>query len=238
MISVMFNVDCVQEPIVLEGISTVAKANPYCFSRFDLSLSAADSGGQLTIRCEFCDELFDRQTIENWLKHYELLLSAVAFNPLRRLGQFPQLQFIAKQTPSAETVAVARAAAATAPSSMSETEKKLADIWREVVMIDQVGKHDDFFDIGGHSLLATKVTARIAKVFAIDVPVRVIFEMPTIAELAQAVEHAQREQPKAAMPTIGRRSREADMQKLLGRLSQLSDAELQNLIQNTKATAP
>ena len=66
-------------------------------------------------------------------------------------------------------------------------EKILASIWSQVLGLDKVGIHDDFFALGGHSLRATQVTSRIREEFLIDFPVRLMFEYPTIAQLALVV---------------------------------------------------
>ena len=68
------------------------------------------------------------------------------------------------------------------------TEEALASIWSEVLHIEGVGVEDDFFELGGHSLLATQVVARAREAFATDLPLRAIFERPTVAGLAQAVD--------------------------------------------------
>ena len=115
---------------------------------------------------------------------------------------------------------------------VNETEEKLAGIWREVLLIDQVSRHESFFDVGGHSLLATKITARVAKTFGISLPVRSIFESPTIAKLGAVVDGIKRETTGAAPPIISRRPRGPEALKLLDRLAQLSDADLQKLIHN------
>ena len=67
-------------------------------------------------------------------------------------------------------------------------EKLLAEIWREVLGIARVGAFDDFFAVGGHSLRATQVVARVRAALGIELPLRAIFETPTLAELAQGVE--------------------------------------------------
>jgi amino acid adenylation domain-containing protein len=67
-------------------------------------------------------------------------------------------------------------------------EEHLAQIWAEALEITRVGRHDNFFDLGGHSLLATLVATRMESTFEIDVPVRALFESPTIAELAEVIE--------------------------------------------------
>ncbi len=67
------------------------------------------------------------------------------------------------------------------------TEELLAGIWAHVLGLSQVGVYDNFFALGGHSLLATQVTARLREAFQIELPVRRLFESPTVAELAEAI---------------------------------------------------
>ena len=71
----------------------------------------------------------------------------------------------------------------------SDIEKQLARIWEEVLDVRPIGIHDNFFDLGGHSLLATQVVSRIINSFSTDVPLRDIFEAPTIAALAQRLQN-------------------------------------------------
>ncbi|MET9248902.1 amino acid adenylation domain-containing protein [Nonomuraea sp. NPDC003709] len=63
-------------------------------------------------------------------------------------------------------------------------ERALAEIWREVLGVPEVGRHDDFFALGGHSLQATKVLARVADTLGLDLPLRAVFESPTLGALA------------------------------------------------------
>ncbi len=70
-------------------------------------------------------------------------------------------------------------------------EELLANILSDVLGITRVGIHDSFFVLGGHSLLATQVVARVREVFSVDVPLRLLFERPTVAGLAEALVDAQ-----------------------------------------------
>jgi acyl transferase domain-containing protein/acyl carrier protein len=70
----------------------------------------------------------------------------------------------------------------------SEIEQKLANIWQEFLGIEKVGIYDNFFELGGHSLLGTQVISRIREIFEINLPLRALFEQPTIAEIAKLIE--------------------------------------------------
>jgi len=69
----------------------------------------------------------------------------------------------------------------------TEVEQGLVEIWEEVLGLEKVGIHDSFFERGGHSLLATKLIARVQKRFQVQIPLRSLFQAPTVAELALAV---------------------------------------------------
>ncbi|MBG1271672.1 non-ribosomal peptide synthetase [Nostoc sp. WHI] len=70
----------------------------------------------------------------------------------------------------------------------SQVEELLTQIWAKVLGIEQVGVHDNFFELGGHSLLATQLTSRIRDTFQIDLPVRNLFETPTVEQLAKYID--------------------------------------------------
>ena len=70
----------------------------------------------------------------------------------------------------------------------TQTQKALAEIWVEVLGIDKVGIHDNFFDLGGHSLLATQVMSRVRNIFEIELTLKRLFESPTIADIAKSLE--------------------------------------------------
>jgi amino acid adenylation domain-containing protein len=69
----------------------------------------------------------------------------------------------------------------------NELERALARIWLELLPIDQVGIEDNFFELGGHSLLATRVISRIRERLQVELPVRALFDAPTVEQLSERV---------------------------------------------------
>ncbi|HEU5321185.1 MAG TPA: phosphopantetheine-binding protein, partial [Methylomirabilota bacterium] len=82
-------------------------------------------------------------------------------------------------------------------SPATETEARVADIWSQVLSVPQVSADADFFELGGHSLLATRIVARLREAFGIDLSLRVMFEAPTVRQLARQVDEALAAAPPA-----------------------------------------
>jgi hypothetical protein len=102
-------------------------------------------------------------------------------------------------------------------------EEMMANLWGEVLRVERVGVHDNFFELGGHSLLATLLISRMRAAFSIEVPLRSIFESPTVAGLAAVVEQRQVE-------LIGVEA----LAKMSDEIKQLSEEELTALLEAEK----
>ena len=69
----------------------------------------------------------------------------------------------------------------------NEIEEYLASLWAELLGVERVGIYDNFFALGGHSLLATQLIARVRDEFQVELPLRQLFESPTIANVSVAI---------------------------------------------------
>jgi amino acid adenylation domain-containing protein len=111
----------------------------------------------------------------------------------------------------------------------NDLEHHLAEIIAEVLNLERVGVDDNFFELGGHSLRGIQVIARVRNVFGVDIPLRTIFEEPTVAGLSLEIDKAKQQGPTSVRPsprTIGLSSRE----ELIARLHQLSEEEVDALL--------
>jgi acyl carrier protein len=93
-----------------------------------------------------------------------------------------------KQLPSPDGYRPAPDASFQAPRT--ETEQVIAEVWSEVLGLEAIGIHDNFFDLGGHSLLVTRLVTKLRAAFGCDIGVRAVFDRPTVALQAEAVKEA------------------------------------------------
>jgi surfactin family lipopeptide synthetase A len=98
-------------------------------------------------------------------------------------------------------------------------EETLAEIWRELLRVEQIGVHDNFFELGGHSLLATQIVTKLRDAFQVELPLATLFNALTIADLAREVTQSQ-------LQAAGGE----DLEDVLSQLEGLSDEEVAALL--------
>ncbi len=101
------------------------------------------------------------------------------------------------------------AAAVAYEAPRTPLEEVIAGIWLEMLGVERIGIHDNFFALGGHSLLATRVMARVRDGFQVDLPLRALFEAPTVVALADRVSAARRSGTGVAAPALAAQPRPA-----------------------------
>lgn len=132
-----------------------------------------------------------------------------------RIKQWIDLDSLNRAKPSAATNPIQSKIAPVSGGRTSydeprdETEKQIAQIWRDSLGIEQVGINDSFSELGGHSLLAIRIVSELRKVFHIDLPVRALFDAPTVAALSDYIK-----------------------EQLVAEIETLSDEEARQLISN------
>jgi len=109
---------------------------------------------------------------------------------------------------------------------MTPVEKTLSQIWAEVLSLEQLGIHDNFFDLGGHSLAATRVVSEVIKTFQLELPVQALFQAPTVAQMAAVItEHR------------GKRLGNEELVRILTELESLSEEEARRLLADKSGSA-
>ena len=111
----------------------------------------------------------------------------------------------------------------------TEVEQVLAQIWTQLLQLDEVGVHDSFFELGGHSLLAAQVSGRVQGGFSIKVPMRWLFEFPTIHRLAARVDELRHARLRDALA----RGTD-DTAQLLAEVASMPDSEVRQLLQRLR----
>jgi amino acid adenylation domain-containing protein len=148
------------------------------------------------------------------------------FMPLKSLPLTPNGKLDKRALPAPEGRRAELENSHVAPRS--PIEEVLSGIWSEVLRVEQVGIHDNFFALGGHSLLATRLISRIREVLQIEMPLRSLFDQPTVAELAVIVTLYQEESKDTLAPAMTRihtRKEEA-----WAKIDGLSNEELDSLL--------
>jgi len=104
-------------------------------------------------------------------------------------------------------------------ASRTPVEQQVASIWAEILALDQVGIHDNFFDLGGHSLAAMRVISQVIKQFQLELPLKFLFQSPTVAEMAAIIEQNQ-----------AKRASDAELARMLCEVEAMTEEEAQKLL--------
>ncbi|MBV8200654.1 MAG: amino acid adenylation domain-containing protein, partial [Acidobacteria bacterium] len=126
--------------------------------------------------------------------------------PLTENGKVDR-RALARIVPKEQAPTAAPSASPAPPAARTPAEELLVGIWQQVLGRERIGLHESFFDLGGHSLLATRVTSRVGDVFGVDLPLRALFETPTVAGLAAQIEALRSAGAAAARPPLARADR-------------------------------
>jgi len=158
-----------------------------------------------------------------------------AFVVLESLPIAPSGKVDRRALPAPDLKQLQRESTFVAPST--PVEEMLAGIWAEVLGVETVGIHDNFFELGGHSLLATRVISQVRQVFEVELPLRRLFEEPTVAGLAKDIERANQAGLGLDAPPIQRISRDGKLTLSFAqqRLWFLSQLEVHNTFYNMAA---
>jgi amino acid adenylation domain-containing protein len=108
-----------------------------------------------------------------------------AFILLEKFPLSPNGKIDRKALPSPEKNQRISTTAYVAPRSPFEAQ--LAEIWRELLRVEQIGIHDNFFELGGHSLLLTQLVFKLQEIFHVDLSLRILYDTPTVYEMATAI---------------------------------------------------
>jgi len=108
----------------------------------------------------------------------------------------------------------------------TSVEQALAKIWAEVLNVNHVGAHDNFFDLGGHSLAATRIVSRVIKHFQVDLPLQSLFQSPTVAEMATVIAEHQ-----------GKKLDQKELGDILVKLESLTEEEAERVLSESVSKA-
>jgi non-ribosomal peptide synthetase component F len=183
----------------LIGVDVTSAGLTHPDETFDLSLSMTGSGEGLSATLSYSIDLLDAAIAERLLADFTALLAVVAERPpvpVSELCAPPPSQPV--PAPAATSASDAGDAGAGPPEQVMDL---LRAMWAEVLDGGEVTAETNFFTSGGHSLLAAQVIARVRQTFGVDLPLRVLFEAPTLSMFAGRVGEALRT-PADALPPV------------------------------------
>jgi acyl carrier protein len=182
---------------------------------------AENSSGEMYLECEYSPDLFEARTVKYLLASYYKILRHLVEYPETKLSQFhlvEELQLKAtEESRSVGAVPCARPEFLSRGEFISTIEVRVANIFAEVLGVNQIGIYDNFFSLGGELSQAYQIFGRLKETFQVELGVDSLIQSPTVTGLAGIILHKQAEEAE----------NKAD---ILLKLEQLSDEEVESLI--------
>ncbi|MCP3162991.1 non-ribosomal peptide synthase/polyketide synthase [Myxococcus qinghaiensis] len=179
-------------------------------AKFDLALSVREDSEGMAGYWVFNTDLFDPETVERLAIHYESLLKFAVAMPDARLDALgmPGHTEVPERAPSARIRAQRTERRDSEPTLESfiaprtAMEERVAELWAPLLGVKRVGAEDHFFERGGHSLLVMQVASRLRETLGRDVPVRMLFEAPTVSALASRLDELVKDGLRTGRPEL------------------------------------
>ena len=184
-ITTTFNIDKFPADLGFDGLNVTISHPPRCFFQFDIGLNVIEEANSLELECDYNADLFDALTIEHWLSDFENLLEVVAEDSLACIELLTARLRQERVAPAASPEQKAAVKTTRPAAPQTETEIRLAALWREVLGVSSVSAGDNFFELGGYSLLALRLYGRIEQEFGARLPLPTLFQAPTLEALAE-----------------------------------------------------
>jgi thioesterase domain-containing protein/acyl carrier protein len=193
---VIFNLDPALTGVHFDGCTSRITSGPRFYFHYDLGFNVVDEGQTLLIECDYNSNLFDEDTVRQWLDGFQTLLQALMTNPNQVLNRLP-LVGEGGEAKSAKTCrmvmppsAIRKPSAIEKPytAPKNQIEDRLARLWAATLNLPKVSTNANFFDLGGQSLSAVSLFAKIEKEFGKKLPLATLFNCPTVEKLAEALQ--------------------------------------------------
>ncbi|MCB9419420.1 MAG: hypothetical protein H6667_06435 [Ardenticatenaceae bacterium] len=172
----------------IPGITSTPVSVQRNFDYADMSIEFFETNNGMTGTLWFKTALFDLEVMQHFIENFLTTLSNVVNNPILSLSKLARfaMPVVEVKNSNGSTKAVQQERPFTPPRN--EIESQLAIIWGNLLNYEPVSVHDDFFEVGGHSLLAIRFFDQIEEINNKKLPLALLFEAPTIAELANIIQ--------------------------------------------------
>jgi len=169
-------------------------------AKFDIVLVMWETAEGLEGSLEYSTDLYEEATMQRLLCHFQTLLESIVADPNAQIADLPLLTASEQQQllklnrrplPAPEASPPAPAASYLVPTT--ELERRIAEIWQDVLGVDRIGLHDNFFELGGNSLALVLMNVRLNETLGREVATIELFRHPTITLLAAHIGQDQHE---------------------------------------------